>query len=113
MFLIEMAAGIIARSTALLADSLDMLGDALVYALSLYVVSRNKKWKAASALIKGLIMGFFCLFVLGEGGYKLLYPEIPQYEMIGIIGFLALTANGMCLLLLWQHRADDINMRSV
>ena len=34
-------------------------------------------------------------------------------ETIGIIGVLALTANSLCLLLLWRHRADDINMSSV
>lgn len=113
MFIVEIVAGIIARSTALLADSLDMLGDALVYGFSLYVVSRNDAWKATSALIKGLIMALFGLFVLGTGGYKLLYPEIPHFETIGLIGLLALAANAVCLLLLWQHRGEDINMRSV
>ena len=113
MFIIEIVAGIMAQSTALLADSLDMLGDALVYGFSLYVVSRNGAWKAASALIKGLIMTLFGVFVLGEVGYKLLYPAIPQFETIGLIGLLALTANAGCLLLLWQHRTEDINMRSV
>ena len=113
MFLVEVVAGIIARSTALLADSLDMLGDALVYGFSLYVVSRNDGWKTTSALIKGLIMGLFGLFVLGEGGYKLLFPEVPQFETIGLIGLVALAANAVCLLLLWQHREEDINMHSV
>ena len=113
MFIIELVAGIMARSTAVLADSLDMLGDALVYGLSLYVVTRNDTWKATSALLKGLIMALFGVFVLGEGGYKVLYPEIPQYETIGFIGLLALTANGACVLLLWRHRSEDINMRSV
>ena len=113
MFIIEIVAGIMARSTALLADSLDMLGDALIYGFSLYVVSRNEAWKVTSALLKGIIMAIFGLFVLGEGVYKLLYPEIPHYTMIGSIGFLALLANGVCLLLLWHHRTEDINMRSV
>ena len=113
MFMVELVAGIMARSTALLGDSLDMLGDALAYGFSLYVVSRNDAWKAGSALIKGLIMAFFGLFVLGAAVYHLLYPEIPHFETIGLIGLLALSANGVCLLLLWQHRAEDINMRSV
>ncbi len=63
MFLVEFAAGLTAASTALLADSLDMLGDAFVYGFSLYVVSRNNAWKAVSALIKGGIMALFGLFV--------------------------------------------------
>ena len=41
MFAIEITAGLLAGSTALLADSLDMLGDALVYGFSLYVVGRS------------------------------------------------------------------------
>lgn len=113
MFLIEFAAGLIAASTALLADSLDMLGDALVYGFSLYVVSRADSWKAVSALIKASVMAFFGCFVLGQVIYKLLNPMVPQFELIGLIGVIALAANGVCLMLLWRHRREDINMRSV
>ncbi|MGD8430889.1 MAG: cation transporter, partial [Ectothiorhodospiraceae bacterium] len=56
MFLVEFGAGWVASSTALLGDSLDMLGDALVYAVSLLAVSRGPGWKAGSATFKGLIM---------------------------------------------------------
>jgi cation diffusion facilitator family transporter len=113
MFVIEVVAGLLAGSTALLADSLDMLGDALVYAFSLYVVARNDAWKAGSALLKGTIMGAFGLFVLGHAGYKLFHPQVPHVEAVGLIGLLALAANSVCLILLWRHRAADVNMRSV
>ena len=113
MFLLEFAAGLFAASTALLADSLDMFGDALVYGFSLYVVSRNDWWKAVSAAIKGGLMALFGLFVLGQATYKFFNPAAPQFETIGVIGLLALAANGVCLLLLWRHRAEDVNMRSV
>ena len=113
MFVVEAAAGLLAGSTALLADSLDMLGDALVYGFSLYVVARNDAWKAGSALLKGGIMGAFGFFVLGHAGYKLFHPHVPQFETVGLIGLLALAANSMCLVLLWRHRRDDVNMRSV
>jgi Co/Zn/Cd efflux system component len=49
-FVIEFVAGILAYSTALLADSLDMLGDSLVYGLSLYVLSRSPRWKVSAAI---------------------------------------------------------------
>lgn len=113
MFLVEVTAGWLAGSTALLADSLDMLGDALVYGFSLYVLARDDTWKAISAFIKGGIMAGFGLFVLSQAVYKLLHPELPTYETMGAIGLLALAANALCLYLLWQHRADDVNMRSV
>jgi cation diffusion facilitator family transporter len=113
MFGVEITAGLLAGSTALLADSLDMLGDALVYGFSLYVVARSEAWKAVSALLKGAIMCGTGLFVLGQALYKTFNPEIPHFETIGLIGLLALSANAICFALLWHHRAEDVNMRSV
>lgn len=113
MFAVEIVAGVLADSTALLADSLDMLGDTLVYGFSLYVVAKNDAWKAGSALIKGVIMALFGLFVLAQAGYKFVHPEIPHYPVIGIVGLLALVSNGVCFLMLWGRRGEDVNMRSV
>lgn len=113
MFVVEFAAGILSSSLALMADSLDMLGDSMVYGFSLYVVSRSDGWKAVSAMIKGGLMALFGLFVLGQAVYKVLHPETPEYGIVGIIGMLALVANATCLYLLWRHRAEDVNMRSV
>ncbi|NNJ94594.1 MAG: cation transporter [Halobacteria archaeon] len=113
MFGIELTAGLLASSVSLVADSLDMLGDALVYGFSLYVVTRSARMKAISALFKGSIMAVFGLFVLGQAIYKIIVPEVPLFEAIGAIGLLALAANSLCLVLLWRHRTDDINMNSV
>lgn len=113
MFIVEYTVGLLAHSTALLADSLDMLGDAMVYGFSLYVLYRSIKWLAVSALFKGIIMLAFGLFVLVEAGYKIINPVLPTAELIGSIGTLALAANLLCLRLLWKHKGDDINMRSV
>jgi len=113
MFAVELTAGLLASSVSLIADSLDMLGDALVYGFSLYVVARGAKMKAISALFKGSIMAAFGLFVLGQAIYKIIVPQVPVFEAIGAIGLLALAANSICFVLLWRHRADDINMSSV
>ncbi|WP_447963195.1 cation transporter [Nitrospira sp. Ecomares 2.1] len=113
MFLIELTAGLLAGSVSLIADSLDMLGDALVYGFSIYVVARGARMKAKAALLKGGVMAAFGLFVLGQAVYKMIFPQVPVFEAIGAIGLLALAANSLCLLLLWRHRADDINMSSV
>lgn len=113
MFLVELAAGLISGSVSLLADSLDMLGDALVYGFSLYVVARGARMKAKAALFKGVIMAAFGFYVLGQAIYRIVYPQIPVFEIIGVIGLLALAANGVCLFLLWRHRNEDINMSSV
>lgn len=113
MFGVEFTAGILSASTALLADSLDMLGDAFVYGFSLYVVARTDAWKSGSALLKSMIMAAFGFFVLGQAIYKVIYPVTPQFEIIGAMATVALAANGYCLYLLWSHRTDDVNMRSV
>lgn len=113
MFVVELAAGLLGDSISLVADSLDMLGDAMVYGFSLYVVARSSTMKARAALFKGVIMAAFGLFVLGQAVYRIAYPQLPVYEAIGAIGLLALAANGTCFFLLWRHRADDINMSSV
>ena len=113
MFIVEFSAGFVSGSTSLLADSLDMLGDALVYGFSLYAVARSQRTKAISALLKGIIMAVFGLLAAGQIVYRLVVPHVPSYEVIGVIGLLALAANGICFALLWRHRANDINMRSV
>ena len=113
MFVVELTAGLLANSVSLVADSLDMLGDALVYGFSIYVVARGARMKAKAALFKGGIMAMFGLFVLGQAIYRIVVPHAPVFEAIGAIGLLVLAANSLCLVLLWRHRADDINMSSV
>jgi Co/Zn/Cd efflux system component len=113
MFVVELTAGLVGGSVSLVADSLDMLGDALVYGFSIYVVARGARMKAKAALFKGCIMAAFGLFVLGQAIYKIVVPQPPIAEVIGAIGLLALAANAVCFTLLWRHRADDINMSSV
>jgi Co/Zn/Cd efflux system component len=112
MFLVECIAGIVANSTALLADSVDMLGDAIVYGFSLYFVARGAVWQTRATLLKGFIMAAFGVGVLVQVVVKLLAGLIPSAEIMGGIGLLALVANATCLGLLWSRRADDINMRS-
>lgn len=113
MFVVELGSGLLARSTALLSDSLDNLGDALTYGLSLYAVSRGARSKAMVALFKGGLITLAGLFVLGQVAYRVVYPGVPIFETMGIVSIVALAANGTCLALLWKHRAEDVNMSSV
>ncbi len=112
LFVVEAAAGLLAHSTALLADSLDMLGDSLVYGFSLYVLWRSAEWKAKAALFKGAIMALFGAGVLLEVAYKTVFSIVPSAATMGAIGALVLFGNGVCFLLLYRHRSDDLNMRS-
>lgn len=112
MFFVEGGAGLLAHSTSLLADALDMLGDALVYGLSLFLLAHSARQQAGAALAKGGFMLLFGLGVLGEAGYKALYPVMPGIETMGIVGGMALVANLACFLLLYRHRGDNLNMSS-
>ncbi len=112
MFLVEFTAGWIARSTALLGDSLDMFGDASVYALTLFVLHRSARARAGAALFKGGFMLLFGVLVVADALRKLVLQEVPSANWMGAIGTLALIANGYCFALLYRHRSDDLNMRS-
>lgn len=112
MFAIEFTAGWLADSNALLGDSLDMLGDTLVYGLSLFVVARSIRWKAVSAACKGTVMLGFGLLVLTDAIHKALFGGTPEAGIMAAVGALALAANTLCLILLTRHRGDDVNMRS-
>ncbi|MEM9809125.1 MAG: cation transporter [Cyanobacteria bacterium P01_D01_bin.56] len=113
MFVIEFGAGIRAASLSLTGDSLDMLGDALVYASSLYVIHKSTKAQAGAALLKGLIMFLFAIVVFARATYQLFAGASPEASLMGAVGVLALLANLLCLLLLTQHRNDNLNMSSV
>lgn len=112
MFVIEFTFGTLAKSTSLLADSLDMLGDAFVYGMSLYAIGRSLKWNASISLIKGIIMTAFGLWVVFHAIHRFTNPELPIAETMGWVGGLALAANLTCASLLLRFRNDDINMRS-
>jgi len=113
MFFVIAGAALLGRSTALLSDSLDNLGDALTYGLSLYVVTKSAEAKARVALFKGLLIFLAASVVVGQVIWKLFHPIVPSYEVMGVFSLGGLVANGFCLWLLWQHRQEDINMSSV
>ena len=113
MFLVIAGAALYGRSTALLSDSLDNLGDALTYGLSLYVVSQSVEAKARVALFKGLLILLGASVVIGQVLWKLFHPIVPSFEVMGAFSLAGVAANGLCLWLLWRHRSEDINMSSV
>ncbi|MGJ0486631.1 MAG: cation transporter [Methylomicrobium sp.] len=113
MFFVIAAAAFYGKSTALLADSLDNLGDALTYGLSLYVVSRNTAVKAKVALFKGGLIFLAALAVAAQIAYKFYFPSLPIFEVMGAFSLMGLAANSLCLFLLWRHRHEDVNMSSV
>jgi cation diffusion facilitator family transporter len=112
MFVVEFGAGIVAGSAALMADATDMLGDALVYGVSLFALERSTRWKAGAAMFKGVF-----ILLLGAGiavnvAVKIQSGVPPSSSLMLAFGALALLANLVCLRLLWRFRRLDVNMAS-
>ena len=113
MFVAIVLAAVYGKSTALLSDSLDNLGDALTYGLSLFAVSRSATTKARVALFKGSLIFLAAGIVIVQVIHRLIDPVLPSYQIMIFFSIAGLLANGLCLFLLWRHRHDDINMSSV
>src|SRR3546814_1334667 len=112
MFVVEFGGGVVARSSALMADSVDMFGDAVVYALSLYALHRGARWEAGAALAKGGIILAFGVAVIFEIADKIANGVPPASGLMLGVGSAALVANLICLALLWRFRRENVNMRS-
>jgi len=113
MFLLITGAALYARSTALLVDGLDNLGDSLTYILSLYAVSRGVSAKSKVALFEGGLILLAACAVAGQIVYRLFVPSVPIFEVMGAFSLLSLIANSICIALLLKHRHEDVNMSSV
>lgn len=112
MFAGEFTAGVIAGSVALMADAVDMFGDAMVYGLSLYALDRSERWRNGAALAKGVFILVFGLGVLVQVAIKIQNGVPPSSVTMLWVGALALAANLVCLALLWRFRKQDLNMSS-
>jgi len=113
MFAVEIVAGLTAGSVSLQADALDFLGDSMSYAISLFVLGMALKWRAGAALLKGLSMGAFGIWVLGATVYNALLGVVPGAFVMGSIGMAALIANVISAALLFGFRKGDANLQSV
>ncbi|MDE4275279.1 cation transporter [Phaeobacter gallaeciensis] len=113
MFAVEMGAGQMAGSQALKADALDFLGDALTYGISLAVIGASLRTRALAALAKGISLLLMGMWVFGSTLYHVFVLGVPQAEVMGVIGFMALAANVTSVLLLAAYKDGDANVRSV
>ena len=113
MFAVEIVGGVKSGSVSLFADAVDFAGDAANYGISLTVLSLGLAWRARAALVKGLSMAAFGVFVLGRALWGAMQGIPPEPLVMGSIGLLALFANGFVAVLLYTFRDGDANMRSV
>ena len=113
MFAVEVLAGLESGSVSLLADAIDFAGDAANYGISLAVLAMGLGWRARAALLKGVSMALFGVFVLGKAAWGAVAGGAPEPLTMGIVALLALAANVGVAFLLYAFRDGDANMRSV
>lgn len=113
MFAVEIVGGVQSGSVSLLADAVDFAGDAANYGISLAVLAMGLTWRARAALLKGLTMAGFGVFVFARTSWAVLYGVAPEPLTMGLIALLALIANVVVALMLYAFRDGDANMRSV
>lgn len=113
MFVVEMTAGSMAQSQALMADALDFLADSLTYGLSFIVLGMSLRVRATAALLKGASLAAMGLFVFGLTGWRVFNGAAPEASVMSLVGVLALAANLISVLFLLRYREGDSNIRSV
>lgn len=111
--LVEIVGGFIAGSQAVKADALDFLGDGFISFLGLMAFGWQTVWRARSALVQGYFLGTLGLGVVTYTVYRVLFLEMPQPELMGALGFVALIINILAALVLLPHRGGDANARAV
>lgn len=112
MFVVGVTAGVIARSSGLIADGLDMFADAIAYAIALAAVSRGRRFKANSARISGFLLLALGIGVLADAGRRALFGEQPEGWIMILVACLALAVNASVLRMLSKQRGKEVHIRA-
>lgn len=113
MFVVEMTAGTMAESQALKADALDFFADAMTYGISLAVIGASLRVRSTAAFAKGISLIVIGLWVFGSTVYRVMVQGVPDAGVMGVIGFMALAANLLSVVILMAYKDGDANVRSV
>ncbi len=112
MFFTEIILGLFSESTALIADSLDMLADATVYGIGLYAVGKSSSIKINAAHISGIFQIILGAIVSIDILRRLVWGSQPESYLMISVGIAALVANVVCLNLISKHRDGEVHMRA-
>ena len=109
----EMVGGLLAGSQALKADALDFLGDGLITLLGLLAARWSTQWRARSALIQGAFLAALGVGVIADAAFRAFVRRVPEADLMGVVGIIALVVNVASALILIPHRKGDSNVRAV
>ncbi len=111
MFALELVAGILGRSTGLVADSVDMLADASIYAIAL-MAAGDLASQRRSARLSGWLQLALAVLVLVEVLRRAAAGSAPVEALMVGVGLLALAANLACVAILARHRRGGAHLRA-
>jgi cation diffusion facilitator family transporter len=112
MFLVGSIAGWIAGSSALLADALDMLADAVAYGIALSAIGRSPLFKTRAAHASGLILAILGVSVIAETARRAVVGNTPEGAVMLAVATLSLIVNATVLRMLARYRADEVHLRA-
>lgn len=112
-FLIEVVFGIFSQSMGLVADSLDMLADSLVYGLSLYAINHIKSKQRKIAKLSGYFQILLATFGMFEVARRFVsVAVIPDFFTMAGISAFALLANFISLLILAKTKDQGVHLKA-
>lgn len=112
MFVAELTTGVLANSTGLIADGLDMLADASAYAIGLVAVGRSGLFKANAARLSGVLLVVLGVGVLADVARRIVSGEPPEGSAMILVATVALAVNAYVLRLLSKQRSAEVHMRA-
>lgn len=112
-FGLESLMGLLANSMGLVADSLDMLADSIVYGLALFAIGGTLVMKKKVAKTSGYFQLVLAVFGIAEVIRRFLgFGEVPTFQLMIGISFLALIGNALSLYLLQKSKSDEAHMQA-
>jgi Co/Zn/Cd efflux system component len=112
MFVIGLAAGLVAESAGLIADSLDMLADALAYGLSLFAIGRAPQFKARVARLSGSLLLLLGVAVVFDVARRAWLGSDPESGLMMATATLSLAVNAYVIRLLTRFRRGEVHLRA-
>jgi Co/Zn/Cd efflux system component len=112
MFVVGTVAGLLARSSALLADALDMLADAAAYTIALFAIGRAPLFKRRAALVSATLLGVLGLSVMADAVHRTVAHGVPVGAAMLCVATLSLIVNLTVLRMLAPFRTGEVHLRA-
>lgn len=112
LFVVLGIGGLMANSSALLANAVDNASDAAVYLLSFLAVGRAIIWKQRAARASGIMLLIVAAMVLIDAVRRFIYGSDPAAWTMIVLALVAAVINLICLELIRRQNSDDVNMKA-